>query len=350
MRALLLLWVGMAMGSAFAGTVTFSGKTADAIEAVGAWGLEAVAWQPYDATADTWTKCGFMATGSVWKDKTLFAPDVNIQTAGRWRATFRAAEAAMLHQVTLSVRIHNSSGETQTQGTLRSATFRLATATAEASATVTLTGAGTLEAQQNTVTLVFDTAVTVAAGESITLMCERAEETLGCYFGLTQVAFEDCLVVSGEVAWPEDGSSPMVCFQGGTLTISAGATVNGLRVMEDSAGGTLRVFGALHGVDSGEPARTAFPLPAEVTVILEDGAELFMDGRLSARVCVPGAAMLGAASEEGTLTLDAVEFGSEAQPQVMRGCVEVYRCRMFGVAEGAALRRWDCVGQRMRIR
>lgn len=517
MRLRLLALAGMAACSAFAGVVTFSGKTAKAIDASGGLAFGALERQAYGAEA--WETCGFAQEGAAWADKTLFAPDANVQKDARWRATFRATEAMTLRQVTLEARTHNAGGGAQTSS--RTARFALAVGAHTVAATVTL---GT---RPEEVVLTFPEAVRVAEGTPVTLICERASETLGCYFavarmglssaevtwradavshtlgslpcdgafsllldlevgepleegdlfsltgggngdsrkgfflaveggnlvaqvagkngervtlrrnggatplaegfapGHVRVAFvnpsttgtsvapravaTDGAVVSGtnfnfdntasasgawvanapfeawafapevtaievavgtawtesemaakvaiplvldvvgEVTWPEKAPTE-VRFLGGTLAIPEGVTLSRLNLAEDSGAGMLRVFGALRGKDTGEPALTAFPLPPGVEVALEPGAALLMDGRLAAPVTVTGAATLGAATEAGVLTLDALTLGAGAAPSGVRGCIEVYRCRGFGVAEGAALRRWDCRGERLRLR
>lgn len=154
---------------------------------------------------------------------------------------------------------------------------------------------------------------------------------------------EVILEVEGDVTWPEEAPDK-VCFKGGTLVIPQGTTINTLRLTEDSGEGSLVVYGCIEGIDSGEPLMTALELPTNLTLTLAEGALFLMDGRLSAPVEVTGLVTLGAASEQGTLTLDTVTVTETGALSVVRGCLEVYECPKVTVQEGAALRRWVAPG------
>lgn len=152
------------------------------------------------------------------------------------------------------------------------------------------------------------------------------------------------LAVEGEVLWP--GTAPdKVCFKGGTLVIPQGVTVETLRLSDDSGAGRLVVQGRVEGKDSGEPQMTALELPAMLTVELADGARFLMEGRVVAPVEIEGNVTLGAAREQGTLTLDKVTVSRGSTVSVAQGCLEVYAWpAAVAVEEGAAFRRWLAPG------
>lgn len=333
---------------AWAGTVAFSGKTAAAIETTGPLSFAALERQDY--AGGGWVPCGFMASGATWADKTLMAPDVNVQTAGRWRLTLTAREPTAFGALTLTVRIHNSSGGTQDAGTRRTARFRAEAGGRSAEAVTTCQGAGSLTAQTNAATLDFGGLVALGAGETLTLTCERAEEALGCFFALAAIALEVPTLTEGEgeTLWPEGLESLEVRFAGGTLTVPEGVTARRLRATADSTGGTVRVLGALAGEDTGEPWVPAFSLPRGVRVEVAPRGWLLMDGRLSAEVAPETGTRLGAATEGGTLTLD--NLTGEGSPIAVQGVVEVYRRGGDPAAEGAAWVRWARPGWRFSVR
>lgn len=347
-RWMALAWV-LAAVPLGAAEVTFSGKTETAIETAGAFAFGALERQGYAADA-AWEACGFMAQEGVWADKTLLAPDVNVQTAGRWRLTLTAREPALLRRLTLDVAIFNSSGNTQTAGTVRTARFRAEAAGLTAEAVADCRGAASLAAQANTVTLDFGGMATLGAGETLTLTCERVEERLGCFFALRSIAWEETLEVEtgARVTWPETLTSATVRFAGGTLVVPEDTTVCQIRATADSTGGTLVVEGALLGEDTGEPFVPAFALPRGVRVEVARRGWLLMDGRLAATVVTTQGARLGAATPSGTLTLDDLE--QIGAPIAVQGKVEYFMGRTFPKTEDAELVPWGRLGFRLLLR
>lgn len=332
-----------AAAMAGAAEVTFSGKTANAIAASAP--LEFVSLEPV----------GFMTTGDAAKGATFFSPNINIQTStdGYWTVTFRATAATTFRTLTLDVGIFNASGATQTANTQRTAAFEATAGGATASTTHTCVGAASLSNQNNIVTLDFGRTVALGVGETLTVTCRKAEEALGCYFGLKSIAWEEApLTVGAEgLTWPAGTEALTVAFDGGTLTIPAGVTARRLRVAEGGSGTGEIVIASgatLWGADTGEPWVPAFAIPPEVEVRVEAKGALLMDGRLSCPVTAVLGARLGAATETGTLTLDTLT--TEGAPMVVQGCLEVYRVWDFAFAEGAALRRWDGNGYTLRLK
>ena len=342
-RVVLALALGAA-AMAGAAEVTFSGKTADVITASAP--LEFVSLEP---------AVGFMATGDAAKDATFFSPDINIQTGaeGYWTVTFRATEVAIFQTLTLDVGIFNSEGKPQGANTERTATFEATVGGKTVSATHTCMGADPLSNQNNIVTLDFGRVVALGVGEELKVSCKRAEETLGCYFGLKSLSWEEAPLTVGAdgLTWPAGTEELTVAFDGGTLTVPAGVSARRLRVAEGGSGtGTIVIASGatLWGADTGEPWVPAFAIPPEVEVRVENKGVLQMDGRLSCPVTAALGARLGAATEAGTLTLDTL--ATEGAPMVVQGCLEVYRAWAFVFAEGAALRRWDGSGYTLRLK
>ena len=342
-RVVLALALGAA-AMAGAAEVTFSGKTADVITASAP--LEFVSLEP---------AVGFMATGDAAKDATFFSPDINIQTGaeGYWTVTFRATEVAIFQTLTLDVGIFNSEGKPQGANTERTATFEATVGGKTVSATHTCMGADPLSNQNNIVTLDFGRVVALGVGEELKVSCKRAEETLGCYFGLKSLSWEEAPLTVGAdgLTWPAGTEELTVAFDGGTLTVPAGVSARRLRVAEGGSGtGTIVIASGatLWGADTGEPWVPAFAIPPEVEVRVENKGVLQMDGRLSCPVTAALGARLGAATEAGTLTLDTL--ATEGAPMVVQGCLEVYRVWPFVFAEGAALRRWDGSGYTLRLK
>ena len=342
-RVVLALALGAA-AMAGAAEVTFSGKTADVITASAP--LEFVSLEP---------AVGFMATGDAAKDATFFSPDINIQTGaeGYWTVTFRATEVAIFQTLTLDVGIFNSEGKPQGANTERTATFEATVGGKTVSATHTCMGADPLSNQNNIVTLDFGRVVALGVGEELKVSCKRAEETLGCYFGLKSLSWEEAPLTVGAdgLTWPAGTEELTVAFDGGTLTVPAGVSARRLRVAEGGSGtGTIVIASGatLWGADTGEPWVPAFAIPPEVEVRVENKGVLQMDGRLSCPVTAALGARLGAATEAGTLTLDTL--ATEGAPMVVQGCLEVYRAWPFVFAEGAALRRWDGSGYTLRLK
>ncbi len=325
--------------------VTFSGKTQDRITASAP--LAFVSLEP---------TVGFMTTGSAAQEVTFLSPNINIQktgTAGYWTVTFRATAATVFSALTLDVGIFNSEGNPQGNDAPRTATFEATAGGATASVTHTCRGADPLADQNNRVTLDFGRVVALGVGETLTVTCRRANETLGCYFGLRSLSWEEVpLTVGAEgLTWPKGSEELTVVFDGGTLTVPAGVTAQRLRVAEGGSGtGTIVIeSGAtLEGADTGEPWVPAFAIPAGVEVRVESEGVLLMDGRLSCPVTAALGACLGAATEAGTLTLD--DLTTAGTPMVVQGCLEVYRVWDFAFAEGAVLRRWDGNGYTLRLR
>ena len=342
-RVVLALALGAA-AMAGAAEVTFSGKTADVITASAP--LEFVSLEP---------AVGFMATGDAAKDATFFSPDINIQTGaeGYWTVTFRATEVAIFQTLTLDVGIFNSEGKPQGANTERTATFEATVGGKTVSATHTCMGADPLSNQNNIVTLDFGRVVALGVGEELKVSCKRAEETLGCYFGLKSLSWEEAPLTVGAdgLTWPAGTEELTVAFDGGTLTVPAGVSARRLRVAEGGSGtGTIVIASGatLWGADTGEPWVPAFAIPPEVEVRVENKGVLQMDGRLSCPVTAALGARLGAATEAGTLTLDTL--ATEGAPMVVQGCLEVYRVWDFAFAEGAVLRRWDGNGYTLRLK
>lgn len=528
LRWVLRLAVGLVAFPALAGVVSFADKTSESITASG--GLSFVSLEQQLYTGETWENCTFMVADAVGEDATLFSPNCNVQTEGRWRATFTATTSFTVRQVVLGVVLHNAKGGTQTAGTTRSAQFRVSVGDQELTAVGTFTGASTLAGQSNSLVLTFSEQVAVASGEQVVILCERGDEKHGCYFALSRMVFnavevswqegattsgtvshelgslaynasfsivvevdvdkleegtvlaltggggngstnnvykgiylewqsgaftvqvagkngtkvtlspswqgkagttmrfaivietttgtsvapralatggtvasgsgfnfdnaahtsgtwkanapfdtwsvaeagvvsvavasgvawtqsemseqvwvEEVLVVSERVEWSSADAESRVRFLGGVLVIPEGSTIAQLRLAKGSGAGSVQVYGAMAGEDTGEPGIPAFALSPDVEVVLEAGAKLSMTGRLSAPVTVKGGAELGASSAEGTLTLDALTLEAGAEPKAVQGCVEVYRCRAFDVETGAALRRWELPGFVLRI-
>ena len=344
MRGWLMMVAVGAAAMAGATTVTFSGKTQDRITASAP--LAFVSLEP---------NVGFMATGDAAGDATFLSPNTNIQTGehGYWTVTFRATEVAIFQTLTLDVGIFNSEGKPQGSDTERTATFEATVGGKTVSATHTCMGADPLSNQNNIVTLDFGRVIALGVGDELKVSCKRAEETLGCFFGLKSLSWEDeTLTVGAEgLTWPKGSEELTVVFDGGTLTVPSGVTGQRLRVAEGGSGtGTIVIeSGAtLGGVDTGEPWVPAFAIPPEVEVRVENKGALLMNGRLSCPVTAVLGARLGAATETGTLTLD--DLTTEGAPMVVQGCLEVYRVWDFKFAEGAALRRWDGNGYTLRLR
>ena len=344
MRGWLMLVAVGAAAMVGAVEVTFSGKTTSSITTSAP--LEFVSLEP---------NVGFKTTGSAAQEVTFLSPNTNIQTGpdGYWTVTFRATEATLFRTLTLNVGIFNSEGKPQGDNTLRTATFEVTANGVTASATPICEGANSIAAQNNAVTLDFGQVIALGVGDELKVSCKRAEETLGCFFGLKSLSWEDeTLTVGAEgLTWPKGAEELTVVFDGGTLTVPEGVTGQRLRVAEGGSGtGTIVIASGatLGGVDTGEPWVPAFAIPPEVTVRVENKGVLLMDGRLSCPVTAVLGARLGAATEVGTLTLD--NLMTEGAPMVVQGCLEVYRVWDFKFAEGAVLRRWDGNGYTLRLR
>ena len=344
MRGLVLTAALGAAAMAGAARVTFSGKTASSIAASAP--LSFVSLAP---------DVGFMAFGAAAGDATFLSPNLNVQTSaqGCWTVTFQVTAATVFRALTLDVGIFNASGDHQTAVTRRTATFEAAAGGATASATQTCVGAATLAAQKNAVTLDFGKTVALGVGEELKVSCKRTDETLGCYFGLKSLSWEEAPLTVGAdgLTWPAGTEELTVAFDGGTLTVPAGVSARRLRVAEGGSGtGTIVIASGatLWGADTGEPWVPAFAIPPEVAVRVEAKGALLMDGRLSCPVTAALGARLGAATEAGTLTLDTL--ATEGAPMVVQGCLEVYRAWPFVFAEGAALRRWDGSGYTLRLK
>ena len=208
MRGLVLTAALGAAAMAGAATVTFSGKTAGGITASAP--LEFVSLAPV----------GFMTTGDAAQDATFFSPNINIQTSteGYWTVTFRATAATSFRALTLDVGIFNASGVTQSAGTERTAAFEATVGGATASATPTCMGAASLAAQNNAVTLDFGKTVSLGAGEELKVSCKRTDETLGCYFGLKSLSWEEAPLTVGAdgLTWPAGTEELTVAFDGGS--------------------------------------------------------------------------------------------------------------------------------------
>lgn len=344
MRGWLMMVAVGAAAMAGAVEVTFSGKTQDRITASAP--LAFVSLEP---------NVGFMTKGTAVQDTTFLTPNTNIQTGehGYWTVTFRATEVAIFQTLTLDVGIFNSEGKPQGANTERTATFEATVGGKTVSATHTCMGADPLSNQNNIVTLDFGQVIALGVGDELKVSCKRAEETLGCFFGLKSLSWEDeTLTVGAEgLTWPKGAEELTVVFDGGTLTVPEGVTGQRLRVAEGGSG-TGRIViasgAALEGADTGEPRVPAFAIPPEVEVRVEAKGALLMDGRLSCPVTAVLGARLGAATEVGTLTLD--NLMTEGTPMVVQGCLEVYRVWDFAFAEGAVLRRWDGNGYTLRLR
>lgn len=502
--------------------VTFSGKTTDTIVALSPLTFSTLETKSNSDSSAEWTKVTsglFMATtNTISATETYLTPNTNVQTdaGAAWKVTFTTSEAMTLSSIGLQVILHNSSGNTQTAGTDRTAIFSAvvtsatdSTETTSESTTQTLSGAASAAAQDNWVEIKFASAVTLAAGDSLSIVCERSTEVLGCFFALSQIslnpealrsvvsgtdssstAFENPIVltydetvtfqatvklsdvttsstllaveggsnntsgnykgyyievedstlyvrvagkngtkvditstaivadrtytailaiansssagtsvtaragITGQttastnsgfnfnndanstygwvenapfnvwtineglssvtvtsgtamsaddivsaiavdaseiptgttVEWSTDLEGTELLFTGGTLTIPNGTTVNAILISEESTGGTISISGTLDGVDTGEPGVTAFAFPEGMSVVLEEGGQFFMDGRLTAPMIVNGASVeIGAGTEAGTLKIDSLTLGDDAAaPQVTRGSVEIY--------------------------
>lgn len=344
MRGWFMMVAAGAAAMASATTVTFSGKTQDRITASAP--LAFVSLEP---------NVGFMTKGTAVQDTTFLSPNTNIQTGehGYWTVTFRATEVAIFQTLTLDVGIFNSEGKPQGADTERTATFEATVGGKTVSATHTCMGADSLSNQNNIVTLDFGRVVALGVGDELTVSCRRANETLGCYFGLRSLSWEEVpLTVGAEgQTCPKGAEELTIVFDGGTLIIPQDETLRRLRVAEGGSGtGTIVIASGatLWGADTGEPWVPAFAIPLEVSVRVEAKGALLMDGRLSCPVTAVLGARLGAATETGTLTLDTLT--TEGAPMVVQGCLEVYRVWDFAFAEGAALRRWDGNGYTLRLR
>ena len=344
MRGWFMMVAAGAAAMASATTVTFSGKTQDRITASAP--LAFVSLEP---------NVGFMTKGTAVQDTTFLSPNTNIQTGpdGYWTVTFRATKATFLRTLTLDVGLFSASGTTQGADTKRTATFEATVGGKTVSATHTCMGADPLSNQNNIVTLDFGRVVALGVGEELKVSCKRAEETLGCYFGLKSLSWEEAPLTVGAdgLTWPAGTEELTVAFDGGTLTVPAGVSARRLRVAEGGSGtGTIVIASGatLWGADTGEPWVPAFAIPPEVEVRVENKGVLQMDGRLSCPVTAALGARLGAATEAGTLTLDTL--ATEGAPMVVQGCLEVYRVWDFAFAEGAVLRRWDGNGYTLRLK
>lgn len=326
MRGWLMLVAVGAAAMVGAVEVTFSGKTTSSITASAP--LAFVSLEP---------NVGFMATGDAAGDATFLSPNTNIQTGehGYWTVTFRATEVAIFQTLTLDVGIFNSEGKPQGANTERTATFEATVGGKTVSATHTCMGADPLSNQNNIVTLDFGRVVALGVGDELKVSCKRAEETLGCFFGLKSLSWEDeTLTVGAEgQTCPKGAEELTIVFDGGTLIIPQDETLRRLRVAEGGSGtGTIVIASgaALEGADTGEPRVPAFAIPPEVEVRVEAKGALLMDGRLSCPVTAVLGARLGAATENGTLTLD--NLTTEGVPMVVQGCLEVYRVWDFAFA------------------
>ena len=344
MRGWLMMVAVGAAAMAGATTITFSGKTDTSITASAP--LEFDSLEP---------KVGFMTTGSAAQDATFLSPNTNIQSGdyGYWTATFRATAETFFRSLTLDVGIFNSAGVPQGANTERTATFEATAGGVIVSTTHTCVGADSIANQSNRVTLDFGQVIALGVGDELKVSCKRAEETLGCFFGLKSLSWEDeTLTVGAEgLTWPKGAEELTVVFDGGTLTVPEGVTGQRLRVADGGSGtGTIVIEpgATLWGTDTGEPRVPAFAIPPEVEVRVEAKGALLMDGRLSCPVTAALGARLGAATEAGTLTLD--NLTTEGVPMVVQGCLEVYRVWDFAFAEGAVLRRWDGNGYTLRLR
>lgn len=368
--------------------VTFSGKTATSVTASYPLAFEALEQQAYGA--ESWETLGFMtAGGGAATNAALFTPDVNVQTAGRWRAVFALERTLTFESVTLQVPLYNSAGAVQEAGAERDVRFLLYAGGEQVadSGVCTLSGASTpaASAAANAVTLECAAPVALAAGERLTLVCERAEETLGCYFGLQSLAFGQpepvkaaegtavlTVAAGASVTWTDaawlraDGSvgalpeavMPVLLWQGGTLTVPAGISVSAFRCGGGTGTGRLEVLGTLAGADDGCPGVPAFELPAGVTMVLRPGAALRMDGRLPATLEIAAGSAadapvcLGAATDGETLRLDRLVLpgAAEGVPPVKARGLEVYGAQGFGVTDREGAVRWDYDGFRMMLR
>lgn len=344
MRGWLMLVAVGAAAMVGAVEVTFSGKTTSSITTSAP--LEFVSLEP---------NVGFKTTGSAAQEVTFLSPNTNIQTGpdGYWTVTFRATKATFLRTLTLDVGLFSASGTTQGADTKRTATFEATVGGKTVSATHTCMGADPLSNQNNIVTLDFGRVVALGVGDELTVSCRRANETLGCYFGLRSLSWEEVpLTVGAEgQTCPKGAEELTIVFDGGTLIIPQDETLQRLRVADGGSGtGTIVIEpgATLWGTDTGEPWVPAFAIPPEVAVRVEAKGALLMDGRLSCPVTAVLGARLGAATENGTLTLD--NLTTEGTPMVVQGCLEVYRVWDFKFAEGAVLRRWDGNGYTLRLR
>lgn len=344
MRGWFMMVAAGAAAMASATTVTFSGKTQDRITASAP--LAFVSLEP---------TVGFMTKGTAAQDTTFFSPNTNIQSGdyGYWTATFRATEVAIFQTLTLDVGIFNSEGKPQGADTERTATFEATVGGKTVSATHTCMGADPLSNQNNIVTLDFGRVIALGVGDELKVSCRRANETLGCYFGLRSLSWEEVpLTVGAEgQTCPKGAEELTIVFDGGTLIIPQDETLRRLRVADGGSGtGTIVIEpgATLWGTDTGEPWVPAFAIPPEVEVRVEAKGALLMDGRLSCPVTAVLGARLGAATENGTLTFD--NLMTEGTPMVVQGCLEVYRVWDFAFAEGAVLRRWDGNGYTLRLR
>lgn len=330
LAAVALGWGAALLG----GGVAFEGKGEGTIGTSGPLAFAALERQDY--AGGEWVACGFLMQGAAEEDAALMGPAVNVQTEGRWRLTLTAREQVAFDALSLTVRIFNSAGAPQGAGTVRTARFRAEAGGRSAEVVAACQGAATLGAQGNVATLDFGGVAVLEAGEALTIVCERAEETLGCFFGLAALAWGAPTVTVGAegAVWPEGLAEAGVRFAGGTLLIPEGTTVRRLWTVGEPAGGTVRVEGTLAGEDAGEPAVPAFALPPGVRVEVARRGWLLMDGRLSCTVAPETGARLGAASAEGTLTLD--DLTGEGLAIAVQGVVETYRREVGPAVEGAA--------------
>ena len=183
LAAVALGWGAALLG----GGVAFEGKEEGTIGTSGPLAFAALERQDY--AGGEWVACGFLMQGAAEEDAALMGPAVNVQTEGRWRLTLTAREQVAFDALSLTVRIFNSAGAPQGAGTVRTARFRAEAGGRSAEVVAACQGAATLGAQGNVATLDFGGVAVLEAGEALTIVCERAEETLGCFFGLAALAW-----------------------------------------------------------------------------------------------------------------------------------------------------------------
>ena len=163
-------------------TVTFSGKSADAITASAPLAFGALESQSYDSADAAWATPGFMTSGSAAQGATFFSPNVNVGNAGRWRATFEATEAVTFRTLTLTTRTYASNGANQTVAHTGCFTLEADGLSAD-SGEVSLAANGVT----TDVTLDLGRNVYLEAGDTFTLVCERGADDTGFYAGLTRL-------------------------------------------------------------------------------------------------------------------------------------------------------------------
>lgn len=217
--------------------VTFSGKTTDTIVALSPLTFSTLETKSNSDSSAEWTEVTsglFMATtNTISATETYLTPNTNVQTdaGAAWKVTFTTSEAMTLSSIGLQVILHNSSGNTQTAGTDRTAIFSAvvtsatdSTETTSESTTQTLSGAASAAAQDNWVEIKFASAVTLAAGDSLSIVCERSTEVLGCFFALSQISLNpEALrsVVSGTDSSSTTVDEPFVLTYDETVTFQA---------------------------------------------------------------------------------------------------------------------------------